>query len=281
MSGIAIKPLDGVGAEISGIDLCEDISPADMASLRAALAENGVIFFHDQEIDEQDHIAFAKRWGKININRFFAAHENYPEIALVAKEPDQKQNIGGGWHTDHSYDREPAMGSILVARETPETGGDTMFASMYRAFETLDDDLRKEIKDKRAVHSAKHIFGKNAYYEQQDDFSSRIGNSETGTELNDVSHPMVINHPDSGKKAVYVNPAFTIKVEGLEEEESNKLLSKIYTHCMNTDHVHRFKWKPGSIAFWDNRSTWHWALNDYHGQRRVMHRITVEGSALE
>lgn len=281
MSGIAIKPLDGVGAEISGIDLSEDISSADMASLRTALAENGVIFFHDQEIDEKDHIAFAKRWGKININRFFAAHENYPEIALVAKEPDQKQNIGGGWHTDHSYDREPAMGSILVARETPETGGDTMFASMYRAFETLDDDLKKEIKDKRAVHSAKHIFGRNAYYEQQDDFSGRIGNSETGNELNDVSHPMVINHPDSGKKALYVNPAFTIKVEGLEEEESNKLLSKIYTHCMNTDHVHRFKWKPGSIAFWDNRSTWHWALNDYHGQRRVMHRITVEGSALE
>lgn len=281
MSGIAIKPLDGVGAEISGIDLSEDISSADMASLRTALAENGVIFFHDQEIDEKDHIAFAKRWGKININRFFAAHENYPEIALVAKEPDQKQNIGGGWHTDHSYDREPAMGSILVARETPETGGDTMFASMYRAFETLDDDLKKEIKDKRAVHSAKHIFGRNAYYEQQDDFSGRIGNSETGNDLNDVSHPMVIDHPDSGKKALYVNPAFTIKVEGLEEEESNKLLSRIYTHCMNTDHVHRFKWKPGSIAFWDNRSTWHWALNDYHGQRRVMHRITVEGSALE
>lgn len=281
MSELRVQPLEGVGAEISGIDLHREISPTDMDVLKTALADNGVIFFHAQEINEDDHIAFAKRWGKININRFFAAHEKYPEIALVAKEPEQQQNIGGGWHTDHSYDREPAMGSILVARETPETGGDTMFASMYRAYETLDDELKEEIKDKRAVHSAKHVFGKNSYYDQQDDFSGRIGNSDTGSELDDVSHPIVIRHPDSGKPAIYVNPAFTIRVEGLEGEESTKLLSKLYAHCMNSDHVHRFKWKPGSIAFWDNRSTWHWALNDYHGHRRVMHRITVEGSALE
>lgn len=281
MSGIAVEPLEGVGAEISGIDLRDDVSATDMDTLKSALAENGVIFFHDQKINEEEHIAFAKRWGTININRFFAAHDKYPEIALVAKEADQTQNIGGGWHTDHSYDREPAMGSILVARETPETGGDTMFASMYRAYETLDDDLKEEIQDKRAIHSAKHVFGKNSYYDKLDDLSGRIGNTKVGNELDDVSHPIVITHPDSGKPALYVNPAFTIKVEGLEDEESTKLLSKLYAHCMNLDLVHRFKWKPGSIAFWDNRSTWHWALNDYHGHRRVMHRITVEGSALE
>lgn len=281
MSELNVEPLEGVGAEISGIDLRDGVNANDMETLKSALAENGVIFFHDQKINEEDHIAFAKRWGTININRFFAAHDKYPEIALVAKEADQTQNIGGGWHTDHSYDREPAMGSILVARETPETGGDTMFASMYRAYETLDDDLKEEIQDKRAIHSAKHVFGKNSYYDKLDDLSGRIGNTKVGNELDDVSHPIVITHPDSGKPALYVNPAFTIKVEGLEDEESTKLLSKLYAHCMNLDHVHRFKWKPGSIAFWDNRSTWHWALNDYHGHRRVMHRITVEGSALE
>ena len=198
-----------------------------MDVLKSALAENGVIFFHDQEIDEEGHIAFARKWGPININRFFSAHEKFPEIALVAKEPDQKQNIGGGWHTDHSYDREPAMGSILVARETPETGGDTMFASMYRAFETLDEEIKEEIKDKRAVHSAKHVFGKNSFYEQQDDFSNRIGNSDAGSELDDVSHPIVINHPVSGKPAIYVNPCFYNSSRGLRGRRKYKITFQI------------------------------------------------------
>ena len=133
-----IEALPGVGAEITGIDL-KNLSEAEFDAIRQAYAEHGVIFFRDQELTEDDHIAFAERWAPINVNRFFAAHPDYPQIAMVAKEKDQKDNIGGGWHTDHSYDEEPAMGSILVARELPESGGDTMFASMYRAYETLDD----------------------------------------------------------------------------------------------------------------------------------------------
>ena len=276
-----IEALPGVGAEITGIDL-KNLSEAEFDAIRQAYAEHGVIFFRDQELTEDDHIAFAERWAPINVNRFFAAHPDYPQIAMVAKEKEQKDNIGGGWHTDHSYDQEPAMGSILVARELPERGGDTMFASMYRAYETLDDATKQEIDGLQAVHSAKHIFGSSGetYYNTTDAGGNRIGNAAAADVLADVTHPVVITHPLSGKKALYVNPAFTVKIVGKTDEQSQVLLSRLYAHAMDKAHAYRFQWQPGSIAFWDNRSTWHWALNDYHGHRRIMHRITLDGCAL-
>ena len=276
-----IETLPGVGAEITGVDL-KTLTEAEFDAIRQAYAEHGVIFFRDQDLTEDDHIAFAERWAPINVNRFFAAHPDYPQIAMVAKEKEQKDNIGGGWHTDHSYDQEPAMGSILVARELPESGGDTMFASMYRAYETLDEATKKEIEGLHAVHSAKHIFGSSGqtYYNTTDAGGNRIGNSAAADVLADVTHPIVITHPLSGKKALYVNPAFTVKVVGKTEDQSKELLMRLYAHAMKQENAYRFKWRPGSIAFWDNRATWHWALNDYHGQRRIMHRITLEGCAL-
>ncbi|WP_375209945.1 TauD/TfdA dioxygenase family protein [Hyphomonas jannaschiana] len=276
-----IETLPGVGAEITGIDL-KKLSEAEFDAIRQAYADHGVIFFRDQDLSEEDHIAFAERWAPINVNRFFAAHPDYPQIAMVAKEKDQKDNIGGGWHTDHSYDVEPAMGSILVARELPESGGDTMFASMYRAYETLDNATKQEIDGLQAVHSAKHIFGSSGqtYYNTTDAGGNRIGNSAAADVLADVTHPVVITHPLSGKKALYVNPAFTVKIVGKTDEQSQALLSRLYAHAMDKAHAYRFQWQPGSVAFWDNRSTWHWAMNDYHGHRRIMHRITLEGCAL-
>ncbi|MEL6726928.1 MAG: TauD/TfdA family dioxygenase [Pseudomonadota bacterium] len=284
---IQITPVDGVGAEITDIDI-KSLSDEDFAQIQDAFAEHGVIFFRDQDTAEEDHIAFAERFGDININRFFAAHPDFPQIALVAKEPDQKDNIGGGWHTDHSYDHEPALGSVLVARELPESGGDTMFASMYAAYESLPEALKEKIEGREAVHSGKHIFGEgpDSYYNSTDaggdDASAgRIGNAAVAEALSDPVHPLVIKHPLSGKKALYVNPAFTREVVGLDKSESDELLSDLYTHVFSGNSFHhRFKWEPGSIAMWDNRSTWHWALNDYQGQRRVMHRITIEGCPL-
>tara|TARA_R110000787_G_scaffold14348_15_gene44382 strand:+ start:4936 stop:5775 length:840 start_codon:yes stop_codon:yes gene_type:complete len=276
-----IETLPGVGAEITGVDL-RHVTDGEFDAIRAAYADHGVIFFRDQDLSEEDHIAFAERWAPINVNRFFAAHPKYPQIAMVAKEADQKDNIGGGWHTDHSYDEIPAMGSILVARVLPETGGDTFFASMYRAYETLDDATKAEIEGQRAVHSAKQIFGSRGqtYYTKTDAGGERIGNAAAADVLDDVVHPMVITHPLSGKKALYVNPAFTVGIAGRTQEAAMPLLAKLYAHAMNMENAYRFSWKPGSVAFWDNRSTWHWALNDYQGQRRIMHRITLEGCAL-
>ena len=276
-----IETLPGVGAEITGVDL-RKVTDGEFEAIRAAYADHGVIFFRDQDLSEEDHIAFAERWAPVNVNRFFAAHPKYPQIAMVGKEPDQKDNIGGGWHTDHSYDEIPAMGSILVARVLPETGGDTFFASMYRAYETLDEETKAEIEGQRAVHSAKQIFGSQGqtYYNKTDAGGERIGNAAAADVLDDVVHPMVITHPLSGKKALYVNPAFTVGIAGRTRETAMPLLAKLFAHAMNMENAYRFSWKPGSVAFWDNRSTWHWALNDYHGQRRIMHRITLEGCAL-
>ena len=281
MSQIEIVPLEGCGAELRGVDLREMDEPT-LAAVKAAFAEHGVVFFRDQSLSEDDHIALAERFGPINVNRFFAAHPQHPEIAMVAKEPDQKDNIGGGWHTDHSYDLEPALGSILVARILPETGGDTWFASMYAAYSSLDEETKAEIESLSAVHSGRHIFGEGpeTYYKSTDAGGGRIGNAAVADKLADVVHPVVITHPLSGRKALYVNPAFTVRFDGMSKEDSQPLLTKLYTHCFQGDFHHRFKWEPGSVAFWDNRSTWHWALNDYQGQRRIMHRITIEGCAL-
>jgi len=278
---VEVHALEGAGAEIRGVDLARDLSNSEFAVVREAFAEHAVVFFRDQAISEEQHIAFARRWAPININRFFAAHPRHPEIAMVSKEQDQRDNIGGGWHTDHSYDAIPALGSILVARELPPEGGNTLFASMYAAYDALSEGFRDMLATLKAVHSARHVFGETseAGYGKRD-VRGRIGNASAADALPDVVHPVVITHPLSGKKALYVNPGFTCRFEGWTEEESRPLLTQIYAHCMRREFVHEFVWRPGSIAFWDNRSSWHFAKNDYHGHRREMHRITLEGEPL-
>ena len=185
-------------------------------------------------------------------------------------------NIGGGWHTDHSYDQIPAMGSILLARETPRVGGDTLFACMYKAYESLSDGLKETLEGMKAVHSSRHIFGEQSEYHKS--MNDRLGNAENATQ--DAVHPVIITHPESGRKALYVNPAFTLHFDGWTAAESKPLLDYLYQHATLMEHTTRFKWAEGSIAIWDNRCTWHYALNDYHGERREMHRITLEGSPL-
>ena len=277
MSEIIINPTSGsIGAEISGVDLSIDLSDTVFSEIRQTFIEHGLIFFRNQELTPEDHLRFAKRWGEININRFFAKVEGYEQIAEVKKDPDQEINIGGAWHTDHSYDQIPAMGSILLARETPKTGGDTLFANMYKAYESLSDGLKGTLERMNACHSSRHVFGAHAGYAEAS--NQRIGNPELATQ--DAIHPVIITHPESKRKALYVNPEFTVNFEGWTKEESKPLLNYLTEHSTKSEHITRFKWEPGSIAFWDNRCTWHFALNDYPGEKRLMHRITVEGSAL-
>lgn len=269
----------GVGAFIEGIDLGQDLSDNIVGTLRSALGEHGVLFFRDQDISPEDHIAFAEKFAPININRFFAHVDGHPKIAQVLKEPDQKKNIGGGWHTDHTYDIEPAMGSILVARETPPHGGDTMYASTCRAYETLSDGFKSILKGLQGLHSSRHVFGPQARYMQKgEDTAGRLGNNEAANQ--DAVHPLIIRHPISGRESIYVNPGFTIGIDGWTDAEAEPFLKILYDHIAKPEHTYRFQWAPGSIAFWDNRASWHYAVNDYHGARRLMHRITVEGQAL-
>ena len=277
-SRIETRPTSGsVGAEILGIDLSRGLEDSDVEELRAAFNEYGVIFFREQNLSPEQHIAFAERFGRININRFFKAAPGYPQIAEVRKEPDQKTNIGGGWHTDHSYDQVPALGSILLAREVPPFGGDTLFASMSHAYEALSDGLKRTLEQLRAVHSSRHVFGAASEYVKNS--GDRLGNTDNATQ--DASHPVVMRHPETGRKTLYVNPGFTLHFEGWTAAESKPLLDFLYAHAARPEFQTRFRWREGSIAFWDNRATWHFAINDYHGERRLMHRITLEGVPLE
>ena len=274
---LEIIPTSGaLGAELHGINLAQPLTRDTAQEIRGALAEHGVIFFRDQNITPEQHIAFAESLAPVNINRFFKNADGYAQISEVRKEPDQDKNIGGAWHTDHSYDLVPALGSILLAREVPPRGGDTLFASMWQAYDALSAGLKKTLEGLRAVHSSRHVFGPEARRMRQ--MGDRLVNAEQATQ--DAIHPAVICHPENGRKVLYVNRTFTTHFEGWSVEDSKPLLEYLYTHGARAEFQTRFQWKPGSIAIWDNRSTWHLAVNDYHGERRLMHRITLEGTPI-
>jgi taurine dioxygenase len=275
---IRVTPLStALGAEIGGVELATPPAGPVLSEILHAFGQYGVVFFRDQQLTPEQHLAFAECFGAVNINRFFTAAPGYPEIAEVRKEPEQRRNIGNGWHTDHSYDLAPAMGSMVYAREVPTTGGDTLFASMYAAYDTLSDGLKATLDGLRALHSSRHVFGAEADA-RRGDLQGRIGNPELATQ--DAIHPVVIRHPETGRKALYVNPGFTRHFDGWTEEESRLLLDYLYRHAVRPEFTIRFHWREDSLAFWDNRSTWHFAVNAYQGERRLLHRITIAGVPL-
>ncbi len=278
---ITATPLSPVlGAEIGGVNIATGVDDKQLTEIKQAFSDYGVIFFRDQDITPDQHIEFAERWGQINVNRFFQAVETHPQIAEVRKESNQKANIGSTWHTDHSYDQIPALGSILYAKEVPDVGGDTLFSSMYAAYNSLSDGLKQILRAMRAEHSSRHAFGDQAYLNtDMDDLDGRLGNTDLATQ--DAIHPVVIRHPLSGRPALYVNGDFTVKFEGWTKDESQPLLDYLYARGQQSEFTCRFKWRKGSMAIWDNRATHHCALNDYHGELRLMHRVTIEGELLE
>ena len=276
---IKVTPLSRfVGAEVSGVEIARGLSDQQFLELRQAFVKHSVIFIRNQNITPDEHIEFAKRWGEISVNRFFQAVDSHPVIAEVRKEAHQKLNIGSTWHTDHSYDQVPAMGSILYARVVPKLGGDTLFSSMYAAYEHLSDGMKNTLLRMRAEHSSRHAFGEAAYI-SLNEVEGRLSNAAEATQ--DAVHPVIIKHPLSGKSALYVNGEFTVKFEGWSKEESQPLLDYLYSHAYKNEFTCRFKWTQGSLAIWDNRATQHCALNDYDGEQRLMHRITISGGCLE
>ncbi|RYG00071.1 MAG: TauD/TfdA family dioxygenase [Caulobacteraceae bacterium] len=269
-----VRETEGCGAEIANIAVPK-ATDAEINLIRDTVYNRGVAFLRDQHLTPEEQIAFAERIGPIVVNRYFPKTERYPQIAKVEKTEEQTTNIGGGWHTDHSYDQAPAMGSVLLAIETPPTGGDTQFANMYAAYEALSDGLKQTLAGLRAHHASDHIYGTEGVYGKTDQ-AHLAGHAENPSAV----HPVVITHPGSGRKALYVNPGFTLNFEGWSREESAALLGYLYQHATKPQFVHRFQWQPGSMAIWDNRATWHLAMNDYQGQRRLMHRITIAGGPL-
>ncbi len=272
-----IQPIHaGCGAEVIGVDL-EHLSSAQAEELIRAHADYGVLVFRNQSLTPDAQLAAAEAFGPINVNRFFARVPENERVALVLKEPDQETNVGGGWHTDHSYDEVPAMGSMLYAVELPPIGGDTIFASMYAAYDALSDGLKETLEGLSAVHSSRHVFGRAGVRQAKPD--PRYHSPDLATQ--DAVHPVIIRHPVSGRPALYVNPGFTLHLDGWTEQESRPLLDYLYQVATRPEHTYRHRWEPGTVAFWDNRCTWHYALNDYQGHRRLMHRVTIDGVALE
>ena len=274
---ISVTPIAGaLGAEIGGIDLSQPLPDETIAEIRAALLDHLVIFFRDQRLSPEQHLAFGRRFGTLQVHDFVEAMPGYPEVLEVRKEPEERRNFGGGWHTDVSYLERPSLGSVLYALETPDHGGDTMFANQYLAYETLSRGMRAMLDGMTAIHSARRPYGPNA--ERAHDYgpsSMRFRFSEAA--LAEIEHPVVRTHAETGRKALYVNRNFTIRFKDMTEAESTPLLEYLYDHAVRPEFTCRFRWRPGSIAFWDNRCVQHNAINDYHGRRRVIHRVTIEG----
>jgi len=273
VSDIGIHPVSGaLGAEITGVDLAGDIDDQTLGVLRRAWLEHLVLFFHDQPLPPARFLGFARYFGEIIEYPFVKGLEEYPEIIPVVKLEHERINFGGVWHSDTAYLDAPPMASMLLAREVPPAGGDTLFANMYLAYEMLSDGMKRLLGDLRAVNSSSKA---DASRTREDRIAER-GRADART-VYEAAHPVVRVHPETGRKALYVNVAHTVRFDGMTEEESAPILAMLYRHQVRPEFTCRFRWRPGSLAFWDNRCAQHNAVNDYAGHRRVMHRITLAG----
>ena len=274
MAELKIKKLAGaLGAEISGVDLSRPLSDGTVAEIREAFVRHQVIFFRDQALSPEQQLAFGRLFGPLNIHPYVAGMPAHPEVMEIVKEPEDKVNFGGGWHSDMSFLQNPSIGSILYAVELPSYGGDTLFASQAAAYDALSPGLKATLETLNAVHSAGREYSAQGHSAQSRKTMKVV---EAEGAVGEFVHPVVKVHPESGRKALYVNPAFTMRIDGWSKRESKPLLDFLFEHSRYEAFTCRFAWTPGSVAFWDNRSVWHFALNDYPGQRRHMRRVTVD-----
>ena len=268
---VEIRPLTPtVGAEIRGLDLRAALSPEEVKGVQAALLDHLVVFFRNQDITPQQQIAFARQFGAISIPPFAPKYGHDPEL-IVLDQVTPKGEGADNWHSDNTFMAEPPLGSILKAVELPALGGDTCFASMYAAYEALSPELRKWLDGLRAVHDITRPREK----------AIAAGHTEADlAELQKrwppVEHPVVRTHPETGRKALFVNGNSTVRVAGLSEHENDALLPFLVEHVRSPEFQCRFRWDPHSVAFWDNRAAQHYAVPDYT-ERRVMHRVTLRG----
>jgi taurine dioxygenase len=269
---LCVEPLAGaLGAEISGVDLAGSLDDETVAAIRGAWLEHLVVFFRNQELSLEQFLTFAHRIGQPVEYPFVRGIDGFPEIITVSKLPDETVNFGGIWHSDTAYLEHPPMATMLLAREIPPTGGDTMFANMYAAFESLSPGMQKMLTGLRAVNSS-------ALADVSKTREDRIRDTGTRDDHEYIAeHPVVRTHPETGRKSLYVNVAHTARFVDMTEEESRPLLQYLFEHSVRDELTCRFQWRVGSLALWDNRCAMHNPINDYHGYTRTMHRITLAG----
>jgi taurine dioxygenase len=273
MSQLQVKRVAGaLGAEIHGVDLGSGLTESVAAQIRQIFLEHQVIFFRDQNLSPAQFLRFAQAMGQPIEYPFVKGIEGYPVIIPVTKLEHERSNFGGIWHSDTTYLEQPPMGSMLLAREVPPYGGDTLFASQYLAYEALSESMRRMLDPLVGVSSS----AKADVSKTREDRIASDGRADARKDYV-AEHPVVRTHPETGRKALYVNVAHTVRFGGMTEDESAPLLQFLFQHQVKPEFTCRFAWQPGSLAFWDNRCAQHNPVNDYHGFRRVMHRITLAG----
>jgi taurine dioxygenase len=268
-----VKPISGaLGAEISGVDLGADLDDATIAEIRRALLEHCVIFFRDQEFDAEQHKRLARRFGEIFVHPNYAGTQADPEIVMIRREPGDTRVIGEDWHTDTTMMAKPPMGALLYAIEVPPYGGDTLFANQYLAYEALSEGMKRLIDGLRAIHSDRLVAGPQSRASVGRSTKARHDDAWRETVS---THPMAIRHPETGRKALFVNVSYTVGIDGLGEDESRPLLNFLMEHGNRPEFTCRFRWTTGAVAFWDNRCVKHLAINDAGPFRRVMRRVQI------
>jgi taurine dioxygenase len=277
---IEVTCLSGaLGAEIRGVDLSQTLDNQTFSEIRRAFDENVVIFFRDQEMTPEQHLAFGARFGAFDVHPFAAGLDSHPEILPIIKEADDTfRSFGSGWHSDVTFYERPPLGSILYALEVPSHGGDTMWSNMYLAYEALSDGMKETLDGLTAIHSASDTYGKNSGGAKRNQAGSKSMQIRVGDDAEEtVEHPVIRTIPESGRKALFVNRTYTKSFKGWSREDSRPMLEYLWNHAIRPEFTCRFRWRKGSVAFWDNRCTLHNAISDYDGQRREMHRVTIIG----
>ena len=279
---ITVSPMTpGLGAEVSGVDLSKPLSNRQADEVRRAFLDYSVLVFRDQDLEDPATLRRAgANFGEPMQTPFVEPMEGSPEIIDIIKEPEErgKYNFGGHWHSDVTFAPEPALGSLLYAMEVPPVGGDTTFADMRQAWDTLSDTFKGRLEGLGAIHSARRSYGSQSKFkgDGKQIASMRIENAAP-TADREVSHPVMRTHPESGRKCLFVNPNYTTRLDAMTEEESKPILAALYAHALREEFQCRVRWAKATAVVWDNRCVMHRALNDYDGHRRHMRRVTLKG----
>jgi taurine dioxygenase len=275
---IRVLPITGsIGAEIEGVDLSQPLTDECFAEIRAAIVEHLVLFFRDQEPSLAQQVAFTRRFGPRAATPFIGTMAENPDVIEIIKEANEKSRFvfGGGWHSDFSFQKQPPYVTCLRAAEVPEYGGDTLYANMIQAYETLPEPLRERVDGMTALHSGERAYSPKMQNMQDLLENMTVHNTEEAEVLQ--AHPLVRVHPESGRRGLFISPVYTVGIEGMANDEATAFLDGLNKHALHEANTCRFRWRKNSIAIWDNRFTQHYALNDYAGKRRHMYRTTAEG----